>query len=74
MEIKSTRNFNATIIRGVFNLFLSALLCVLHCNYYTNIYYINHCKYFKLCGKVYIHTYIHTYIHALMALTMTLSI
>ena len=35
MEIKSTRSFNdipATLIRGVFNLFLANLLCKLYCN------------------------------------------
>ena len=54
MEIRSTRSFNAipaTLIRGVFNLYLSNLLSKMYCKYFFIHLFIfsfsfNHCKFF----------------------------
>ena len=66
MEIRSTRFFNAiaaTIIRGVFNLYLSNLLFKIYCKYFIYLFHLS--LPFSLTivnffsGK-FIHTYIHT--------------
>ena len=50
MEIKSTRSFNAipaTIIRSVFNLHVSNLLCKMYCKYLCIFsFFFNHCRIF----------------------------
>ena len=41
MEIRSTRSFNAipaTIIRGVFNLYISNLLFKMYCKYFLSFF------------------------------------
>ena len=46
MEIRTARSFNvipATLIRGVFNLYLTNLLCKLYCKYF-DIYLLNQAK------------------------------
>ena len=59
MEIRSTRSFiPATLIRGVFNLYLSNLLCkmymivnILFTHLFIVSFSFNHCKFFLICGK-----------------------
>ena len=76
MEIRSARSFNAipaTIIRGVFNLYISNLLCKMYCKYfnYFFIYFFlfDHCKFFS--GK-YVFTYI-LHFHLLILITCNFS-
>ena len=55
MEIRSTRYFNvipATMIRGVFNLYISNLLGKMYCKYFNHFYinfffFSNHRKYLE---------------------------
>ena len=64
MEIMSTRSFNAipaTFIRGVFNVYLSNLLCKLYCKYFIYLFFFfYHCKIFLFRGK-FLLTYLLTY-------------
>ena len=68
MEIRSTRSFNAipaTIIRGVFNLYISILLFKMYCKcfiYFIYFYLFRYVNYI-LVANFNINTYIHTYIH-----------
>ena len=62
MEIRSTRSFNAipaTIIRGVFSLYVSNLFRKMYCKYfiYFFIYHLNIANFFLVRGK-YILTYL----------------
>ena len=64
MEIRSTQSFNAipaTIIRGVFNLYISIVYvkCIVNILFIFSFIFsflFNHCKFFS--GK-FVHTYIH---------------
>ena len=40
MEIRSTRSFNAipAMIRGVFNFYVSNLLCKMYCKYFIYVF------------------------------------
>ena len=67
MKIRSTRSFNAipaTVIRGVFNLYISNLLFKMYCKYSIYSFHLflafffNYCKLF-LVANLNIHTYIH---------------
>ena len=51
MEIRSLRSFSAipaTLIKGVFNLYLTNLLCKLYCKYFVYLFALPsyHCKFF----------------------------
>ena len=80
MEIRSTRSFNAipaTIIRGVFNLYISNLL--LKCIVNTLLIFFHLFLPFSLTSvnflvaNSYIHTYIPTHIHTYKAIFMLVS-
>ena len=59
MEIRSARSINAiTAIRGVFNLYVSNLLCKMHCRHlFVHLFILsfsfNHCRLFLILWRTY---------------------